>query len=70
MKHPELFSKNLKTLRQERHLNQQQLANLVGVSQQCISEWENGNTEPTLSALWELSDALEISIDELVGKSE
>lgn len=60
------FSKNLKILRKEKNLNQQQLALLVGVSQQCISEWENGKIEPTLSYLWKLADIFEISVDELI----
>lgn len=63
------FGKNLKNLRLERNLSQQKLAKQIDVSQQCISEWENGNIEPTLSSLWKLSDVFEITIDELVGKS-
>lgn len=60
------FSKNLKLLRKEKNMNQQQLAALVGVSQQCISEWENGKIEPTLSYLWKLADIFEVSVDELI----
>lgn len=62
------FSENLKLLRQEEKLNQNQLAKLVGVTQQCISEWENGKIEPTLSYLWKLADIFKISIDELIGR--
>lgn len=62
------FAKNLKSFRLERNLSQQKLARLIDVSQQCISEWENANIEPTMSSLWKLSDVFEISIDELVGK--
>lgn len=62
------FSENLKLLRQEEKLNQNQLAKLVGVTQQCISEWENGKIEPTLSYLWKLADIFKTSIDELIGR--
>lgn len=65
-----LFSKNLKSLRLDKGLSQKKLATMIDVSQQCISEWENGNNEPTLTSLWKLSDVLEITIDELVGKSQ
>lgn len=43
---------------------------MIGVTQQCISEWEQDKIEPTLSNLWLLSDIFEISIDELVGRKE
>ena len=62
------FAKNLKMLRKEENLNQQKLATLVGVSQQCVSEWENGKIEPTLTYLWKLADIFKISIDELIGR--
>ena len=64
------FGNNLKSLRTENKLSQAKLANMIGVTQQCISEWEKSNMEPTLSNLWMLSDIFEISIDELVGKKE
>lgn len=64
------FGSNLKTLRTENKMSQTVLAKLVGVSQQCISEWEQNKIEPTLSNLWQLSDIFEISIDVLVGKKE
>lgn len=63
------YAKNLKSLRLERNLSQQKLAKLIDVSQQCISEWENGNIEPTMSSLWKLSDVFEITMDELVGRT-
>ena len=64
------FGRNLKSLRTESKLSQAKLAGMLGVTQQCISEWEQSNIEPTLSYLWKLSDIFEISIDELVGKRE
>lgn len=66
MEHTLTFSKNLRILRKEKNISQQKLAMLVGVSQQCISEWENGKIEPTLSYLWKLADIFEISVDELI----
>lgn len=64
------FGKNLKMYRIQEKYNQQQLSALVGVSQQCISEWENGKIEPTLSYLWKLADIFNVSIDELVGRED
>ena len=64
------FSENLKALRREKKLSQKELAQLIGVTQQCVSEWENRNTEPTLTYLWLLADFFGISIDMLCGRAE
>ena len=65
-----VFSENLKALRSEYHLSQNALAEKLGVTQQCISEWELNKTEPTLSYLCALADIFEISLDALCGKAE
>lgn len=62
------FCENLKMYRKELKLSQLELSKRVGVTQQCISEWEKGSIEPTLSYLCKLADVFEISIDELVGR--
>lgn len=62
------FCENLKMYRKELKLSQLELSKRVGVTQQCISEWEKGNIEPTLSYLCKLADVFEISLDELVGR--
>lgn len=63
------FPKNLKILREEISLSQAALAVKIGVTQQCISEWENGKIEPTLSNLWLLADVFDVSVDVLIGRS-
>lgn len=65
-----LFSENLRALRKERGLSQKQLGEAVGVTQQCVSEWEKGNMEPTLSCLWKLADYFGVSMDILCGRKE
>lgn len=62
------FSENLRTFRKDKLLSQGKLAEAVGVTQQCISEWENGKTEPTLTYLWKLADLFGVSIDVLCGR--
>lgn len=64
------FADNLKTLRKERGWSQQDLALKIHYTQQCISQWENAQIEPTLSSLWALAEIFEISVDELIGKIE
>ena len=62
------FAENLRTLRKERKWSQQDLSLKIHFSQQSISQWEQGLSEPTLSSLWALAEVFEISVDELIGK--
>lgn len=64
------FAENLKSMRKEKGLSQAVLAEMLGVTQQCVSEWELENTDPTLTYLWLLADIFEVSIDVLCGRSE
>lgn len=64
------FAENLKALRADNKLSQANLADKLGVTQQCVSEWELGKTEPTLSYLCLLADVFEISLDALCGRVE
>ncbi len=64
------FAENLRAFRIENKMSQAALAKKIGVTQQCVSEWEQKKTEPTLSCLWLLSDLFSVSIDELCGKKD
>ncbi|MBQ3074601.1 MAG: helix-turn-helix transcriptional regulator, partial [Clostridia bacterium] len=59
------FSQNVKRLRTERKLTQEQLAEALGVSAQAISKWETSETYPDGSLLVPLAQRLEVSLDEL-----
>ena len=60
------FSENLIRERRARNLSQEKLAELVGVSRQTVSQWENGYTEPDLTRLRRLAELFGLSLDELV----
>lgn len=60
------FSENLIRERRARNLSQEKLAELVGVSRQTVSQWENGYTEPDLTRLRRLAELFSLSLDELV----
>lgn len=64
--------KNLKILRNKYNISQQQLANVVGVSQQSINKYENHNIEPDIETLKAIATFFNTTIDYLVGfdKSE
>ena len=56
-------------LRRKMHISQQQLAEVVGVSFQTISKWENGNAMPDITYLPVLAEYFEVSVDQLLGIS-
>lgn len=61
--------KNLKKLRLEKGISQQQLAEIIGVSQQSIYKYEALNVEPDLFILTSLADYFSTSVDYLIGYS-
>lgn len=62
--------KNLKKLRNELGISQQQLAETVTVSQQSINKYENHSVEPDISTMTKIADFFNVSLDYLVGRSE
>ncbi len=65
-----LVGRNVKRVRQEKGLTQEQLAELSGFSQQYISGLEQGRRNPTIVSLYELATALGVSHMELVRSAE
>jgi transcriptional regulator with XRE-family HTH domain len=65
-----LVGRNVKRIRQEKGLTQEQLAELSGFSQQYISGLEQGRRNPTIVSLYELATALGVSHMELVRSVE
>ena len=61
------FGESLSYLRNEKGVGQVELANAIGVSKGCISLWENGLREPTLTCLLSLAEYFEVTLDVLVG---
>ncbi|MGN1212526.1 MAG: helix-turn-helix domain-containing protein [Christensenellales bacterium] len=64
------IGKSIKLNRLSQGMSQQQLAKLIGVTHASISYWENGVNIPNVNDCWSLADALNISIDELVGREK
>lgn len=50
--------------RKEKNLTQMQLAELLGITSQAVSKWENGRGMPDVSLLQHLCDILGISLNE------
>jgi len=60
------FADNLKSIRQERHISQEELAEIIGVSRQAVSKWEQGSGYPEMGKLLVLSKKLNVSLDYLM----
>ena len=65
------LGKRIAALRREKGLKQDDLAQMLEVSPQAVSKWENDQTCPDISLLPGLARILGISVDELLsGKQE
>ncbi len=58
---------NIRRLRESRNLSQQQLANMSGIPRPTWASLETGSANPTLTVLSKAANALNVSIEELVG---
>jgi transcriptional regulator with XRE-family HTH domain len=60
------FADNLREIRKERQISQEELAERIGVSRQAISKWEQGSGYPETETLIVLSQELNVSLDYLM----
>lgn len=64
------FEERMKSIRKSKKITQKQLAQKVDVYQSRIARWESGVNEPSIEMLKKLAEALNTSIDYLVGYSD
>lgn len=64
------FEQDVKNLRVEKKLTQQELADMIHVSRQTISAWENGKNYPSLDVLRELSNLFDVSFEKIIFGEE
>ena len=64
------FSEKLKTLRQEKGLTQQELAENLFVSRSAVAKWEQDRGLPSIDLLERLATFFDVSLDELIGEKE
>lgn len=63
----QMIGDNLMKLRKKQGLSQQQVADLLNVSRQTISNWELNQGAPTIDKAKELAKLYDVSLDDLVG---
>ena len=61
------LNENIKKYRTQLGINQVELAKKLGVSKQCVSNWENDNVLPSIEMLVKLAKLFKISTDTLLG---
>ena len=61
------LAENLLTLRKDKKITQEQLADFCGVTKASVSKWETGQTLPDILLLPRLAAFFGVSIDVLMG---
>lgn len=61
------ISDNIRNIRRRKGLSQQELGNLIGTTSQHISNIELGKTTISIDLLMLISDALQVSPNDLIG---
>ena len=62
------FAENLRKIRKENNLSQEDLAEKLGVSRQAISKWESASAYPEMDKIIALCDLFNLNIDDLLHK--
>ena len=65
-----MFGANLKKLREDSHLSQEQLADAIGVSKSTIGMYEQGRRVPSVEMLVQMADLFGVSLDYLITGKE
>ena len=64
-----MLKDNLKTLRKNKGLSQEELSIKLHVVRQTVSKWESGLSVPDAEMLIRISEILETSVNEILGES-
>ena len=64
------FSENLRRIRFERHMTQEEFAELLGTTKQNISRYESGMVSPKITTAQIIADKLGMSLSELNGQTD
>jgi transcriptional regulator with XRE-family HTH domain len=64
-----MLAQNIKKLRKQRKLSQEELAKKAGVTYSTLIKLESGvNKNPTIKTIQQIAAALEVTLDELTRK--
>jgi transcriptional regulator with XRE-family HTH domain len=64
-----MLATTIKALRKKHKISQEELARKAGITYSTLIKIESGaNDNPTIKTMKKIADALEVSLDELVGR--
>ena len=64
------YGERIRQGRETKGLTQEELAEVVGVSRQAVSKWENGTSDPSTSNLCALAKLYGIPVEELLHETQ
>lgn len=64
------FGDNMMLLRKKKGISQADLGKMIGTSGDVIGRYERGDITPSIEAVSKIADALEVSVDYLIGKTK
>ena len=67
MRGKKMLNQRIRILRQARGLSQVELARILGVTKQSVSNWENDNIQPSIEMLKKIAQTFGVSADYLLG---
>ncbi len=65
-----MLNERIKELRNSKKMTQVELAKALGLTKQCISNWENDNVLPSIDMLCKLADFFSVTTDYLLCREE
>lgn len=65
-----MLNEKIKELRKAKRVSQVEMANALGLTKQCVSNWENDNIQPSIEMLVKIADYFGVTTDYLLCRSE
>jgi transcriptional regulator with XRE-family HTH domain len=65
-----MFPKRLEMLRKEKHLSQQKMGELLGITRQGYAKYEKEDSEPDIATINKLASFFGVTTDYLLGKTD
>lgn len=65
-----MLSEKIKELRKAKRVSQVEMASALGLTKQCVSNWENDNIQPSIEMLVKIADYFGVTTDYLLCRKE